>query len=57
MKDKALRDEVRGVVNDYLNTLISERSRPGQGMAISSHDLMVAAKTAGQHGKGLTSGG
>ena len=49
MKDKNLKKEVHAAVRDYLSTLINERSQPGKGgMAVTSHDLMVAAKTAGQ---------
>ncbi len=40
---------VHVAVWDYLSSLINERSQPGKGgMAVTSHDLMVAAKTAGQ---------
>ncbi len=36
-------------MRDYLSSLINERSQPWKGgMAVTSHDLMVAAKTAGQ---------
>ncbi len=40
---------VDAAVRDYLSSLINERSQPGKGgMAVTSHDLMVAAKTVGQ---------
>ncbi len=49
MKDKSLKKEVHAAVRDYLSSLINERSQSGKGgMAVTSHDLMVAAKTAGQ---------
>ena len=53
MPSKTLKAEVRSAVQEYLSSLISERSRPGQGhgMAVSTTDLMVTTKTAGYHGK------
>ncbi len=43
-----MRWRVDAVVHTALS-LINEQSQPGKGgMAVTSHDLMVAAKTAGQ---------
>ena len=49
MKDTKLKAEVQAAVRDYLSTLINERKQPGKGgMAVTTHDLLVAAKSAGQ---------
>ena len=49
MKDAKLKAEVHAAVRDYLSTLIQERKQPGKGgMAVTTHDLLVAAKNAGQ---------
>lgn len=51
VKRADIQTEVRSAVREYVDQLISERHAPGRGMAVSSHDLMVAARTAGQAGQ------
>ena len=48
VRGKALQEEVRAAVKDYLADLITQRSAGGGGMAVSANDLLVAAKSAGQ---------
>ena len=52
MKDSKLKEEVQAAVREYLSSLIQERKQPGKGgMAVTTHDLMVAAKSAGKSSK------
>ena len=51
MKNKELQVEVRKAVAAYVDDLIQTRTGAGKGCAVSAHDLLVAAKTAGQRGE------
>ncbi len=50
-KEKKLQVEIQKAVKDYVDELISERSGPGKGMAVSSNQLMTATRAAGQKGR------
>ena len=51
MKERALQVEVRKAVAAYVDELIQARTGAGKGCAVTAHDLLAAAKTAGQKGK------
>ena len=50
VKRDDIKAEVHNAVREYVDQLISERHAPGRGMAVSAHDLMVAARSAGHRG-------
>jgi hypothetical protein len=51
MKPPNMQADIQKAVKDYVDSLIAERSGAGKGMAVSSNDLMVAARAASIKGR------
>ena len=47
-KERAIQQEVKQAVKEYVDQLINERRGPGKGMAVSAGDLMAASRYAGE---------